>query len=247
MTGRLCIELHDVSPLTWPHCQRLLDLVDTLGAAPVTLLAIPNHHGRAPLGAARAVVRALRQRVDRGDEIALHGYFHRDDAPAPRTPVGWVRRRVLTDGEGEFAALAHADAAQRIDRGCRELQALFGTVRGFVAPAWLSSPGTWQALRQQPLHYATTRSTIVRLTSGATAGIPASALTVSARSAWRRIASRVWLDALRRATLAAPLLRVALHPADTAHASMFGLWRVVLRALLDQREALTISRAIGVG
>lgn len=244
MNRRLCIELHDVSPATWPHCQRLLDLVDALGRPPLTLLAIPNHHGRAPLRAAPAVVRGLRRRVDAGDEIVLHGYFHRDDGSAPRSPLAWLQRRVLTAGEGEFAVLARAEAARRIALGASELSALFGTVRGFVAPAWLSSEGTWQALRATPLRYAATRRALVPLAGGAAVAAPA--LTVSARSRWRRAASRLWLGALQRTTAPQPLLRIALHPLDAEHSSTFDAWRRALRALLDQREALTISRALAL-
>src|SRR5579884_1177916 len=114
MSGALCIALHDVAPATWPHCARWLDLLDALGAPPLTLLVVPNFHGRGRIDRDPAFCRAIERRLAGGDELALHGYDHRDAAPAPRGARAWWRRRVLTAGEGEFAALDEAQARERI-------------------------------------------------------------------------------------------------------------------------------------
>lgn len=243
MIRRLCIEVHDVAPATWPQCERLFALIDDLGRPPATLLAVPDFHGRGTFRHAPAAASVLRRRVDHGDEVALHGYFHRDRAPPPKRPMDAFRRRVLTAGEGEFSALAHADAARRIDLGRRELGDLFGPVRGFVAPAWLSSAGTWRALRDSPLCYAATRGALVVLDD--MRRVPAPAITISARSRWRRAASRVWLRGLCRATAAAPIVRIALHPVDADHPRVLDDWRRALRILLDAREPVTKTRVLG--
>jgi predicted deacetylase len=244
MRRQLCIALHDVAPATWPQCERLLALTDEFGQLPITLLVVPNFHGRGRVGDAPAIARAIERRVDRGAEVALHGYFHRDDALPPRTPADWLRRRVLTAREGEFAALARDEAASRIDRGWKELSDLFRPVHGFVAPAWLSSEGTWSALRQSPIRYASTRRSLIALDGMRRVDVPA--LSLSTRSRWRRVASRVWLRALCRATAALPLVRLALHPADAQYPEAMEDWRSVLRGLLGQREPTTKSRALGV-
>ena len=244
MRQTLCIELHDVAAATWPHCQRLLELVDELQRPPLTLLAVPDYHGRGSLSRASTLVRALRRRIHCGDEIALHGYFHRDDSPPPRNPGAWLQRRVLTAGEGEFAALPQIEAARRIRHGLHELSDLFGPVRGFVAPAWLSGAGTWQALRESPLQYSATRRALIVL--DAARHVPAPVITVSARSRWRRAVSRVWLRALCRTTMHLPLVRVALHPVDAQHPDVIEDWSRALRVLLAQREPVTTSRALGL-
>src|SRR5215218_4701026 len=41
-----CIELHDVAPATWPECALILAMLDQIGNIPVTLLVVPNFHGR---------------------------------------------------------------------------------------------------------------------------------------------------------------------------------------------------------
>ncbi len=244
MRRRLCIELHDVAAATWPHCERLFDLLDGLQRPPATLLTVPDYHGRGLLSRTPKIVRALQERINRSDEIALHGYFHRDDSPPPRNPRAWLRRRLLTAGEGEFSALPQIEATRRIQQGLHELNDLFGPLRGFVAPAWLSSAGTWRALRDSPLQYSATRRALIVL--DATRRVPAPAITVSARSRWRRAVSRAWLRALCRATMRLPLVRVALHPADAQFPDMIEDWRRALRVLLAQREPVTTSQALGL-
>ncbi|HEY0232012.1 MAG TPA: hypothetical protein VGC55_12235, partial [Dokdonella sp.] len=75
--------------------------------------------------------------------------------------------------------------------------------------------------------------------------IRAPVISASARSAWRRWASRHWFAAARRAHAATPLLRIALHPADAQHAELLDAWRKLMRPLLDTRTALTKSAALG--
>ncbi|HEY0229715.1 MAG TPA: DUF2334 domain-containing protein, partial [Dokdonella sp.] len=113
----LCIAVHDVAPATWPQCAALLALLDEFGAPPVTLLVVPDYHHRGRADADIGFRRAIEGRLARGDEIALHGYFHLDDGPPPRTPGDWLRRRQLTAGEGEFAALSDEHAGRRIAAG----------------------------------------------------------------------------------------------------------------------------------
>jgi predicted deacetylase len=244
MRRELCIELHDVAAATWPQCERLLEVIDELEQAPATLLVVPDYHGNGSLSRAPVLVHALQRRIGRGDEIALHGYLHRDDAAPPRNPCAWLRRRMLTAGEGEFAALPRDEAARRIGCGWHELTDLFGPVRGFVAPAWLNSAGAWHALRESPLQYSATRRTLIVLDDMRQVAAPA--ITVSARTRWRRAVSRVWLRALCRATARLPLVRVALHPVDAQHPDVIDDWRRALRMLLAQREPVTVSGTLGL-
>ncbi|HEY6943202.1 DUF2334 domain-containing protein, partial [Dokdonella sp.] len=144
--ARLCIAIHDVAPATWPACDRLLALVDALGAPPLTLLVVPDWHRRGAIDADRAFRRAIDARVARGDELALHGLVHLDEATPPRRALDRLRRRVLTAGEGEFAALDEGEALARIDAGLERFSRCGWAARGFVAPAWLRGAGTRAAL-----------------------------------------------------------------------------------------------------
>ena len=61
-------------------------MLDEAGAPPLSLLVVPHYHYRAPhAGAIRAFLRAMEARLARGDELVLHGCFHVDDAPRPRS------------------------------------------------------------------------------------------------------------------------------------------------------------------
>jgi predicted deacetylase len=239
----LCIAVHDIAPATWPQCAALLDMLDELGAPPATLLVVPDYHRRGRADADAGFRRAIEARLARGDEVALHGYFHLDDGPPPRTPGDWLRRRHLTAGEGEFAALSDAQAGTRIADGLNMFERLGWPVRGFVAPAWLLGAGARAALRRTALHYTSTHTHLE--VPAAELRVRAPVISASTRSAWRRWASRHWLSAARRTHADAPLLRVALHPADARHPEILDAWRSLLRPLLATREALTKSAALG--
>ena len=242
MTLWLCIEIHDVAPATWRQCLQLFNLIDELGGPPLTLLAVPDFHATGRMRDAPHVARSLQLRVEAGDEVALHGYLHRDDAPPPRAARDWLRRRVLTAGEGEFAALTHGEALHRLRHGCEDLNALFVGVRGFVAPAWLASRGTWSALRDSPLSYTATRSELVVLDGMRRVAAPA--ISASTRTPLRRLASRAWLRA--HATASGPVLRAALHAADADHPRIMESWRMLLNSLLAHREPVTVARVLGL-
>lgn len=242
MTPRLCVAIHDVAPATWPACARLLALVDAIGAPPLTLLVVPDWHRRGPIDADPAFRRAIDARLARGDELALHGLVHLDEARPPRGILDPLRRRVLTAGEGEFAALDEAEASARIDAGLQRFAQCGWSTQGFVPPAWLAGDGARAALARAPLRWTSTHGALEDVARRWRIAAPA--LGTSARSAWRRRASRAWLPVAARAWRAAPLLRVALHPADAAHADLLDGWRRVLTALLARREALTKSAAI---
>jgi predicted deacetylase len=236
--NEFAISIHDVAPHTWAACRRLLDDVCPAGS-PITWLVTPHHHRRTRVDADPAFVRALRGRTAAGDEIALHGYFHLDEAARPRTPAAWFERRVLTASEGEFAALSHAEARLRIAHGVEMLSGEGLGPRAFVAPAWLAGSGAMQALRESGLDYTCTRDVLYPLPAGTP--IRAPSLVWSTRSAWRRSISRWW----NRARLARlghePRVRVALHPADAEHPEVLRRWAALVAALADSRRPVLES------
>ncbi|MDL5033830.1 polysaccharide deacetylase family protein [Pelomonas sp. APW6] len=226
----LAAVIHDVAPETWSRCRILVAALEGLGIAPLSLLVVPHYHG-GPRNV--AFERWLLQRAALGDELVLHGYDHRD----PLTPQGpaqrWLRR-VYTAGEGEFAALDHDEALRRLRAGRDWMGSLGVRPAGFVAPAWLMSRGTWEALREQPLRYTCTLREVTLLPQGPS--LRCTAQVWSSRSAWRRAASIAWNGALRRLQSDRLLLRLELHPADAGHASTWASWRDVAIAAMGQRR-----------
>lgn len=233
----LCVSVHDVAPATWSQCRTLLAAVAEVdGTMPVTLLAVPDYHGM------RYAVPAwycawLAARRARGDEIALHGYTHRDEAPPGKAVTDRVRRRFYTAGEGEFAAVSRETAMRKIAAGTAWCAAQGFQPRGFVAPAWLMSRGTWEALPAFDFEYTTTLRRFHLLRERR--AVEALSLVYSARSAWRRWTSRRWNAALVRVLCDAPLLRLGLHPADAGHPAVLDHIQGVLDRARRGRTAMT--------
>jgi hypothetical protein len=239
---KLCIAIHDVSPSTWPHCERLLESLRTLGRIPVTLAVVPDYHGEGRVDRSASFTRAVNAWVADGAEIALHGYRHLDEAQPPSDLHGWIQRRVLTAGEGEFAALSAHEASSRIQQGRDLLAACGWETFGFIPPAWLAGAGTREALRYSSMVYTSSYFGLLRLADGAV--IDAPCITVSARSPWRRMASKLWLTAVETATARTPLLRVAMHPVDAQHHEIRKRWLELISRLLAGRTAVTKLQAV---
>jgi len=223
--------LHDVAPETWPDYQPFVEAVDALGDIPMTLLVVPDFHRRTPVQQAPAFRQVLERRLSRGDELALHGYYHADDGPPPRSPREYFMRRIYT-WEGEFYALGQAQALHRLNAGIELFQACDWPLTGFVAPAWLMSEGTRQALRETPLHYTSDPQHLFRLPDFSR--IDAPGLVWSARSAWRRGLSKVLSEARRARLQQAATIRLGLHPVDMRHAYSRRYWLDTLQQLLQQ-------------
>jgi predicted deacetylase len=244
-TERLvAIVVHDVAPATWPQCETLLAMIDALGAPPVTLLVVPHFHRGILVRESRAFVDALGERAARGDELALHGYYHADDAPPPRTLGDFVARRVLTRAEGEFAAIDAAEASERIARGI----ALFDDERwplaGFVPPAWQLNDATRRALEgaRHRFAYVPVRAGIHRLPGWSLE--PTANLCYSPDRRWRRAMSRALIRREWRRAGARRLMRLSLHPLDARFAEVVAHWRALIERALAERRPVTKREAM---
>jgi predicted deacetylase len=234
---RLAVALHDVAPQTWGACERLLESVAEIADIPVTLLVAPDYHGEGLRGFTAAYRRALEARLERGDELALHGWSHLDTQPLGPGLLDTLRRTRLTAREGEFAALPVQTARALLERGIEWFDKHGWPLHGFVAPAWLISTGTWQALDGLPFEYTTTLSRLYLLPQR----IPVATRTYvySARSGLRRCLSLARNQALRSLAERASTVRLALHPNDAGHRQIVAQYQRLLRLLLCQRSAVT--------
>jgi len=237
----LCVSLHDVAPATIRDCADTLAFLDALRISPVALLVVPDYHGSGRVDRDRRFCDFLCSRVERGDEIVLHGLRHEDTAAPGRGLGDWFERRVYTAGEGEFSRLNGDTARRRILRGLAVLRCAGCYPEGFVAPAWLMSLGTLNALESLPFRYCATRDFIVPLRGAPRISAPS--MVVSTRSPWRRALSPLWnrLRLQRRSDQA--VLRVALHPKDIRYPDIRTLWHDVLLRLAD-REVTTEVRLV---
>jgi predicted deacetylase len=144
---------------------------------------------------------------------------------------------VYTRGEGEFAALGVEQARQRL-AWARECFARRGwQAQGFVAPAWLLSEGSWQALREAGFGYTTSFSRFYLLREGRSLFAPS--LVYSSRNGWGSALSRSGTSVSAQLLRAAPLLRLALHPQDANHRSTLLHCQRLVEQLLQTRDAMT--------
>ncbi|GAB4359216.1 MAG: DUF2334 domain-containing protein [Immundisolibacter sp.] len=233
----LCVVLHDVAPQTWHLYRPFVTLADRLDV-PLTLLVVPDYHHAGHLHRHPHFVQEIDARRRRGDEIALHGYFHADDSPLRGTVQDWFMRRIYTH-EAEFYRLDRLAATERLRRGLALFADLGWRPAGFVAPAWLPGPGTMLAVADCGLRYTSTARHLIDLQRGRTYRAPS--LVWSARSAWRRQLSRQVNSAILSWHRHSPLLRLGLHPVDMHYDSSRRFWIDTLRTQRRCRRAMTKS------
>lgn len=235
----LLLVLHDVAPHTWPDYQPFVEAVDALGDIPITWLVVPDFHKRDPLQRAQGFRQMLDRRLARGDELVLHGFYHADDSPPPRSARDYFMRRIYTV-EGEFYSLDQARAVERLQAGMALFQDCGWPLAGFVAPAWLMSEGTRRALSTLALQYTSDPQHLYRLPDFSALAAPG--LVWSARSAWRRGLSKIVCDLHAARLQKAPVIRLGLHPVDMRHGFSRRYWMQTLQHLLRQgRTPLTKS------
>jgi predicted deacetylase len=232
----VCVVVHDVAPSTRAACSRVLKAIAEVAELPLTLLAVPRYHDDPP---DRDFDAWLGQRLKRGDELALHGYTHRDDLP----PKGWLdalRRNHYTRGEGEFWALPEAEAKKRVDAGKAWFRGNGWPLHGFVAPAWLLGAQAWPAL--QGFEYTMTLRQIVRLPGRDVA--TSQSVVYSTSSGWRRRTSLLWNAVVARKERGNPLLRIELHPRDADFKAVCRSWQTILERALRDRRASTVAEFV---
>ncbi|CAN5349001.1 DUF2334 domain-containing protein [soil metagenome] len=235
---RITVVLHDAAPATWDACQRVLDALAEVAPVPVTFLAVPRYHFE---NYDRSFEQRLDDRLARGDELALHGYTHWDDGE-PRSWVDHMRRRWYTASEGEFCALNRRDAEVRLQAGARWFERNGWPLHGFVAPAWLMSAGTWDALGGMSFDYTCTLREVFDLRRGD--AVHSHSLVYSTRSAWRRALSKPVNEVVARRIASQPLVRLELHPWDADYREVRESWQGLLAGFLQDREAVTMVKAV---
>lgn len=232
----LTVSIHDVSPRTLALTKEILARLETVGARHFSLLVIPDHHAQGHFLDDPKFCNWMHQRIAQGDEIVIHGYYHRR-APRPsETLREKITTRFYTAGEGEFFDISGAEALRLVSQAREEFRKLGIDPEGFVAPAWLLSAAGESALRKLGLKHTTRLTTLYHLPSGRSHATQS--LVWSARSGWRRVVSRLWNARLFRRLSENPLMRIGIHPVDFQHPA---LWQQIetltTRALADRTPA----------
>jgi predicted deacetylase len=214
-TRRLLLaSIHDVSPRFEAEIDRLAELLHPYVGERMAMLVVPNHWGEAPLIAGSPFATRLRNWADRGIEMFLHGYFHRDGT----RHVGGTDRlkaRFMTANEGEFMALSREEAAKRISDGRKLVEDVVGKpVAGFIAPAWLYGPGALEAVADAGFPLAEDHFRVWAPATGEQLA-RGPVITWASRTKMRLASSLAAAGALRR--VSPDVLRIGVHPPDARH------------------------------
>lgn len=233
----LVVSIHDVSPFTLDATQKMLADLHSWGVQAVSLLVVPNHHHRGHFLDHPEFCCWLRERADAGDEIVIHGYYHRRDRHEFESLRDKLVTRFYTADEGEFYDILGADAIRLVQMAREDFSTLKMRPRGFIAPAWLLSEGGETALRVLGMKYTTRLRTLHDLVTGEV--WETQSLVWSVRKFWRRIVSLRWNALLFGRLRENPVMRISLHPPDIGYRSIWRqVQRLVTQALAD-REPVT--------
>jgi predicted deacetylase len=236
MNHRALYSLHDVTPAKAALVFEAIAHLRSLGVSKLAMLVVPDFHGRADLRQHPAFCAELKRALGPDDEILLHGYYHLADAQ-PTSTAQKLAAAALTAGEGEFQALRHDEASQRIANGLKMLQdTLDLPVSGFVAPAWLQSPDVRRAVADAGLAFCEDQLRI-----WPTHGVPmlTPALSFASRTPVRLWASIASAETVGRLLPLQPVARLAVHPNDYRSAH---LRRAITRVVTRWQTASTPSR-----
>ncbi len=214
---RLLVAIHDVSPRFEQEIDQLVELVERhLGGQRFAMLVVPDHWGSAPIARNGAFRAKLRRHADLGVEMFVHGWFHRDDTR--HSGMAGLKARHMTAGEGEFSGLSRLEASRRMAEGRAAIEDCIGRkVAGFIAPAWLYSVGTLEALADNGFALAEDhlRVWLPETTRVVSRG---PVVTWASRSPTRVASSIAFAALARRALTPCDTVRLAVHPGDTGNA-----------------------------
>ncbi|WP_309662817.1 polysaccharide deacetylase family protein [Sphingomonas sp.] len=208
----LLVSIHDVTPRYESEIDGLLDRLRPHVGDCLAMLVVPNHWGDCPIVSGSPFATRLRDWSDRGIEMFLHGWSHRDST-AHAGAVDRLRARHLTAGEGEFLGLSRAQASALIGDGKALVEGIIGRpITGFIAPAWLYGPGTRQAMMDCNVELAEDHWRVWSPTRGAEL-VRSPVITWASRSRWRKMSSLALAGAMRHVPLP-PVMRIGVHPPD---------------------------------
>ena len=234
---KLVISLHDATPFHLERMRKAEAVFRDLGLVKITYLLVPEYHGGYPAAADPAFRAWCGEERPFKVDWHLHGYHHIEDAAGigAGTSGDFLKRKLLTAGEGEFLAL-DADAQRRkLEAGRESFRACLGTdPLGFVAPAWLFNSGLVPALKQQGFRFTEDQRRMYRVDSGKRIDSPV--ITWATRTFLRKYGSLVVCPALARLWANVPVLRVAMHPFDFDHPETVASITTVLKRVMQGRE-----------
>ncbi|MEZ4384273.1 MAG: hypothetical protein R3A79_23265 [Nannocystaceae bacterium] len=211
---RVLVSVHDVTPRHFDRLRAIDALLRRHGlAGRYAALIVPNFWHEWPLAdhpsSSSSSAPASTRASSRPPRLLPPG---RRLAPRPGRRL---RGQALTAGEGEFLGLDREAARARIVAGQRLLRDHLGvTPEVFVAPAWLYSEGSLDALTELGVAVAEDHLRVWSPARGGEVLARGPVLSYASRSPARIAASLLWSRATTALAGPLPILRLAIHPHD---------------------------------
>lgn len=207
------LTLHDVTPYHRSTIEHMHQVIFEMGIHSYSMLVIPDFHGKWPLEKYPDFCRWLRELRESGVEMMLHGYSHLGTAEHLNLPDR-LRSITYTRGEGEFLEMDRDIASGILRRGKAKLEKLLDTeINCFVAPAWLYSSGTLEALGETGFTYSESRWRTWNPSSGEVL-LRVPVVNFAGGSICRKTLAGIWVALSRLILRDRRTVRFALHPCD---------------------------------
>ncbi len=238
----LVVSIHDVCSRTQDAFCRWRELLSAWGASKRSLAVIPRYEGDQPLTADATLTALLREELQAGSEILLHGFLHKENTPSLHGWSRW-RDRLTTRGCAEFAHMGGDEAREVISAGREELQSLLSCpIRGFTPPGWWISRAARDALAELGFFFCTRTFDILDLRQDHAIRSPA-ILGLPHRGPFSALLHcygfRV-IPVLQRRRL----IRLALHPYDLDNPRFLRDAERLVRAALQTHELHTYEELV---
>ena len=166
----LMVSLHDVAPATAEISRRWLENLEELGVK-ASLLVIPGYWKSQKFLSNKSFIQWLHVAEENGHEIVQHGLHHqkiesnRHQSVSPKKQTRKIVGKVMARGCEEFWDIDYAVACSRLLQGRENLEEAGFHVHGFIAPGWLMSPETVQAVEDLGYRYTTSHTKVTDFSS----------------------------------------------------------------------------------
>ena len=217
MTATVVVSLHDVAPASLDASRRWLQTVERHGMV-ASLLVIPGMWRGSSLASSPDCVRWLHQAVERGHEVVLHGWEHRQLPDPSASHVRRLHSRMRARGCAEFATLNPDTARHLLELGLGALAGHGFHPVGFVPPGWMALRSTEDVLRDLGFTYTTTQWEVRGLRDRTAHRIPSTSQRPGSRMT--DPVARTILLATKQMVARRRHLRIALHPDDLLHPTL---------------------------
>ena len=219
-----------------------MELFDERNLA-VSLLVIPGLWNGNELLADEEFQKWLAQISSSSHEVVLHGLNHKFTQEPSTSSLKLISGRFFARGCQEFWALSKADAKALVSDGLNKLSSLGYQPTGFIAPGWLASAGTTQAISEIGFSYTTSHLLINDLLFEKRHFAPVICQRPNSPTT-RLVMLMTTLLAEILMALRLPL-RIAVHPEDLHDAKLRKLiLKLVSRAVVNGYQSITYDQFV---